>query len=98
MNNDDTETGTAYTHDGVAYEMDRLGITHPGQCGECGEYAVYGDGPRLARRVAANSAWPRSSRPSIPMELFPLAWVLVAVSSDAARGPAQLTKKDESCP
>ncbi|GAA1457546.1 hypothetical protein NE857_21655 [Nocardiopsis exhalans] len=95
MNNDDSETVTAYTHDVAAYEMDHLDITHPGQCRE---YAVCCDGPRLARRVAAISAWPRSSRPSMPMELFPLAWALVAVSSDAARGPAQLTKKDESCP
>lgn len=95
MSNDNTETVTVYTHDGTAYEIDRLGITHPGQRGE---YAVYCDGPRLARRVAAISTWPRPSRPSVPLEFFPVAWFLVAVPSDAARGPAHLTKKDESCP
>ncbi|WP_087099305.1 hypothetical protein [Nocardiopsis sp. JB363] len=95
MSNDNTETATVYIHDGSAYKIDRLGITHPGQRGE---YAVCCDGRRLARRGAAISTWPRPSRPYNSMEFFPVACFFVAVSSDAARGPAHLTKKDESCP
>lgn len=95
MNNASTETVTTYTHAGTAYEIDFLGISHPGQRGEC---VVYCDGRRPSRRGAAISTWPCPSRPSTPLESFPVAWLLVVVSSDAARGPAHLTKKDESCP
>ncbi|MEU0237752.1 hypothetical protein ABZ234_08675 [Nocardiopsis sp. NPDC006198] len=78
MNTDNIETVASYTEDGLTYEIDHLGITHPTQRGE---YAVYLDG----RQVAEFLAWGTFLVPEAQPEELPPPGDLIDMARRAVR-------------
>lgn len=76
------ETIATYEHDGVAYEIDHLGICAPSQYGE---YAVYQGGEQIAEFAVEASLYIPGHRPPLP-ELDMLVALAKAAVSDIAGG------------